>query len=73
MAWEALPDADVGARAHELAAQVAKDPALARRLVRTFRLETAPGGMPWNAAVEVERAPQMWSLRRKHGPASTSA
>ena len=26
-----------------------------------------PGGMPWDVAVELERSPQMWSLRRKHG------
>ncbi|WP_460827972.1 hypothetical protein [Nostocoides australiense] len=41
--------------------------------MRRTSLETAPGGMPWDAAMEVEPAPQMWSLRRKHGPASTSA
>jgi enoyl-CoA hydratase len=46
---------------------VAADPALARRTVRSFRRETAPGGMPWDVAVELERSPQMWSLRRKHG------
>ena len=40
---------------------------LARRLVRSFRRETAPGGVPWEVAVELERSPQMWSLRRKHG------
>ena len=43
------------------------DPELARRLVRSFRRETAPGGVPWEVAVELERSPQMWSLRRKHG------
>ena len=42
-------------------------PALARRMVASLRRETAPGGMPWDVAVELERSPQMWSLRRKHG------
>jgi enoyl-CoA hydratase len=47
--------------------RVAKDPALARRMVASFRRETAPGGLAWDVAVELERSPQMWSLRRKHG------
>lgn len=68
LAWAAHDDADVEAEAHALAARVAKDPELARRLVRSFRRETAPGGIPWDVAVELERSPQMWSLRRKHGP-----
>ena len=50
-----------------LAARVAKDPPLARRMVASFRRETAPGGVPWDVAVELERSPQMWSLRRRHG------
>ena len=49
-----------------MAARVARDPDLARRMVASFRRETAPGGMPWDVAVELERSPQMWSLRRKH-------
>jgi enoyl-CoA hydratase len=67
LAWEAVEDAAVESRAHELAARVAKDPELARRVVLAFRRQTAPGGLPWDVAVEMERAPQMWSLRRKHG------
>ena len=67
LAWAAYDDGDVLDRALEVAGRVAKDPALARRMVASFRRETAPGGMPWDVAVELERSPQMWSLRRKHG------
>ena len=48
-------------------ARVASDPELARRTVASFRRETVPGGMPWDVAVELERSPQMWSLRRREG------
>ena len=27
---------------------------------------TLPADRPWEVAVELERSPQMWSLRRKH-------
>jgi enoyl-CoA hydratase len=66
MAWAAYDDGDVEAQAMALAARVAKDPALARRTVASFRRETVPGGVPWDVAVELERSPQMWSLRRRH-------
>lgn len=67
IAWSAHDDADVDDAARAVAARAAADPELARRLVRSFRRETAPGGMPWEVAAELERSPQMWSLRRKHG------
>ncbi len=67
LAWAAYDDEDVEPRALALATRVAKDPALARRMVGSFRRETVPGGVPWDVAVELERSPQMWSLRRKHG------
>jgi len=66
LAWSAVDDAEVDAEAMVYAARVAADPDLARRLVTSFRRETAAGGLPWDVAVEVERAPQLWSLRRKH-------
>lgn len=66
LAWAAYDDDDVLREATVLASRVASDPALARRLVASFRRETAPGGVPWDVAVELERSPQMWSLRRKH-------
>ncbi|EWT07189.1 enoyl-CoA hydratase [Intrasporangium chromatireducens Q5-1] len=67
LAWAAYDDVSVEPEAIALARRVARDPALARRLVASFRHQTGPGGLPWAAAVELERAPQMWSLRRKHG------
>lgn len=66
LAWAAVDDDAVEQTARDVAARVAADPQLARRLVQSFRRETAPGGLPWEVAVEVERSPQMWSLRRKH-------
>ena len=67
IAWSAHDDAEVEEQAHAVAARVAQDPELARRMVRSFRRETAAGGVAWDVAVELERSPQMWSLRRKHG------
>jgi enoyl-CoA hydratase len=67
LAWASHDDADVEEQALALARRVARDPALARRMVASFRRETAPGGLPWDVAVELERSPQMWSLRRRHG------
>ena len=67
LAWAAYDDGAVEAQAMALASRLAKDPPLARRLVASFRRETAAGGVPWDVAVELERSPQMWSLRRKHG------
>lgn len=67
LAWAAYDDGEVLERTLALATRVAADPALARRTVGSFRRETAPGGMPWDVAVELERSPQMWSLRRREG------
>jgi enoyl-CoA hydratase len=64
LAWEAVDDADVVPRALELASRAAADPALSRRMLASFRHQAAQPGLPWAAAVEVERAPQMWSFRR---------
>lgn len=65
LAWSAVPDADVEDTALRLAAEPAKDPALAREAVRSFRTELGPPGIGWEAAVEFERATQMWSQRRR--------
>ena len=67
LAWAAYEDSEVEQQALTIAGRVAKDPELARRMVASFRRETVPGGIPWDVAVELERSPQMWSLRRKHG------
>jgi enoyl-CoA hydratase len=65
LAWEALDDAAVDARAQALAAIPAADPELARRTARSLRIELGPPALPWPAALELERASQMWSVRRK--------
>ncbi len=65
LAWEALDDADVDPRAHELAAVPAADPELARRTARSLRAQLGPPSLPWPAALDLERASQMWSMRRK--------
>src|SRR6478672_8020337 len=67
LAWAAHDDADVEQETLAMARRVARDPDLARRTVASFRRETAPGGLPWDVSVELERSPQMWSLRRRHG------
>ncbi|MQA95666.1 MAG: enoyl-CoA hydratase/isomerase family protein [Streptosporangiales bacterium] len=65
LAWQALPAEQVDARALELATQAAKDPALAREAVRSFRSELGPPAVSWPVALEFERATQMWSQRRR--------
>ncbi|MEX1141116.1 MAG: enoyl-CoA hydratase-related protein [Thermoleophilaceae bacterium] len=65
LAWEALDDADVDARAAELAAVPAADPQLARATARSLRTELGPPAIPWPAALQLERPAQMWSMRRK--------
>jgi enoyl-CoA hydratase len=65
LAWQALDDADVDARAHQLAAVPGADPELARRTARSLRTELGPPALPWAASLELERASQMWSMRRK--------
>lgn len=63
-AWRALPDGEVEDAVHALAARVARDPELARATVRSFRTIAGPPGLPWESAVEIERAPQAWTFRR---------
>lgn len=65
LAWEAVPDGDVEGRALELAGRIAKDPLVARRVVRSFRLETDGALLPWAAALEVERGVQVWTQGRR--------
>jgi len=65
LAWEALPTGDVFARALELATRAAADPALSRRVARSVRLQGGPPVIGWDAALELERASQMWSMQRK--------
>ena len=65
LAWQALDDNEVEGAAAALAARAAKDPELARRTARSMRAEWGPPALPWTAALELERASQMWSMRRK--------
>ncbi|HXC79412.1 MAG TPA: enoyl-CoA hydratase/isomerase family protein [Candidatus Acidoferrum sp.] len=67
LAWSALPADEVEPKAMELARRVAKDPDLARAAARSLRLELGPPSIPWPAALEAEKAVQMWSLRRQSG------
>ena len=65
LAWAAVPDAEVDAAALALAAVPAKDPELARRTAASLRTVGGPPALPWHAALELERARQMWSMRRR--------
>jgi enoyl-CoA hydratase len=64
LAWRALPAAEVDAAARALAAVPARDPELARRTARTLRTTLGPPALPPAAALDLERASQMWSMRR---------
>jgi enoyl-CoA hydratase len=65
LAWRALPDAEVDDAAFELARVPGADPELARRTARSLRSVLGPPAIPWSTALELERAAQMWSMRRK--------
>jgi enoyl-CoA hydratase len=65
LAWRSVPDSEVDQLAYDLAARPARDPALAREAVRSFRTETGAPGMDWSTALHFERATQMWSQRRR--------
>jgi enoyl-CoA hydratase/carnithine racemase len=65
LAWLALPEAEVEQRALEMARLAAADPELARASARSLRIELGPPAISWPAALEAEKAAQMWSLRRK--------
>jgi enoyl-CoA hydratase len=64
-AWRAVPDEEVEPSAHEMAAIPAADPELARGTARTVRMQT-DRARSWDAALELERAGQMWSMHRRH-------
>jgi enoyl-CoA hydratase len=65
MAWCAVDDGDVEETAIELATRAGADPELARRTAASLRTVLGPPAIPWPAALELERASQMWSMRRK--------
>jgi enoyl-CoA hydratase len=65
LAWIATAEDEVEPTAMKLARRAAKDPELARAIVRSFRLEAGPPALSWEAALQSERASQMWSFRRR--------
>jgi enoyl-CoA hydratase len=65
LAWAAVEDEDVEATALELAKRPGADPDLARRTTASLRSALGPPVLPWSATLELERASQMWSLRRR--------
>jgi enoyl-CoA hydratase len=65
LAWAAVPADAVEPTALELAKTPATDPELARRTTKSMRLIAGPPAVPWEAALELERPSQMWSMRRK--------
>jgi enoyl-CoA hydratase len=65
LAWAAVPSAEVDTTALELAATPAADPELARRTARSMRTIAGPPAISWPAALDLERASQMWSMRRR--------
>ena len=65
LAWRAVPDDKVEELALELAGRAARDPELAREAARSFRTESGPPGIGWEAALHFERATQRWSRRRR--------
>jgi len=65
LAWAAVEDAEVEPTALALAARPGADPDLARRTAASLRTSLGPPALPWGAALELERAQQMWSMRRK--------
>lgn len=73
LASEAVRADEVDTRAFELAAVAAADPALARALVRTFRITLGPPALAWGTALQVEENAQSWSLRRAAAQLSQTA
>lgn len=65
LAWAAVADDEVDSHAAKLAAVPGADPELARRTTRSLHTELGPPALPWAAALDLERASQMWSMRRK--------
>ncbi len=65
LAWTSVDDGEVETVALDLAAGPAADPELARATAQSVRTELGPPGIPWAAAVELERGAQMWSMRRR--------
>lgn len=64
LAWEAPQDELVENRAIELALVGAHDADYSRMAIKTLRL-TSSSSIPWDVALQAERAAQIWSLREQ--------
>lgn len=64
LAWRAVPDDEVEAHAMAMAKRAAADPELTRAITRTMRMTASPKAAAWPAALQAERASQLWSQRR---------
>jgi len=62
-----VPAAEVDDAALALAAVPAKDLRSRAAPSRACARSPSPPALPWSAALELERASQMWSMRRKAG------
>jgi enoyl-CoA hydratase len=60
-----VDDDDVESTARSMAERVGKDPLLARRVKRSFQIETGGPYLTWDMALETERGVQMWSQQRR--------
>lgn len=65
LAYQSVDDDQVENRALELAGRAARDPALSRVALASFRAELGPPAMDWDVAINYERPSQMWSLHRR--------
>lgn len=64
LCWSAVSADEVEGEAMRLAANPARNPALARAVMSTMRSEFGPPRMPWPVALELERAEQLRSFDR---------
>ena len=64
MAWAVYDDAEVEARARDLLAPAAADPALARFAKKSYLAETRSAAMDWPTGLNIERVAQLWSFAR---------
>lgn len=64
LAWASLPDDQVEDKAMAMARYAARDPELARAIVRSLRLTAGRKAADWGPALQAERAAQLWAMRR---------
>ncbi len=64
LAWRAVPADQLVDQAFRWARHAARDPELAREIHRTLRATTEPNAVGRRAALQAERSPQLWSMRR---------